>query len=73
MPLETCENCGRKFYIWQDSAEKLLNAIFGRPPLCKKCTLEADYPKCAKCGKVTTSGLAFNDNPYCPECLPYSE
>jgi len=73
MPLEICESCGRKFRVWQVAEERLLNAIFGRSILCKKCTLEAGYPKCTRCGKVTTSGLAFNDKPYCPECLPYAD
>jgi len=72
MPLETCEKCGRRFRIWQVVEERLLNAIFGRPIMCKQCTLEADYPKCTQCGKVTTSGLEFNGEPYCPEHLPYA-
>lgn len=72
MPLETCEKCGKRFRVWQSASERLLNAIFGRHSLCKKCTLEANYPKCTECGEVTTSGLAFNGKPYHPDHMPYA-
>lgn len=73
MPLDTCSNCGRRFKPWQVAEERLLQAIFGQRPLCKKCAKEGKYPKCTICGKPTTANLYFNGNPYCPEHLPYSE
>ena len=69
MHLETCEKCNRKFRIYLTAEERLLQAIFGKQTLCRKCALEAKYPKCTKCQKITTAGLEFNDLPYCPRCM----
>ena len=73
MPLPVCEKCGRRYRIWQSTEERLLQAIFGKPLLCKKCAEEAKWPKCTKCGALTSAGLEFNDKPYCPSCMPYAD
>jgi len=72
MQLETCEECGKKYRIWQTAEERLLQAIFGRKILCKPCAYRAKWPKCTQCGLPTQSGLEFNDKPYCAEHMPYA-
>lgn len=69
MPLEECSKCGRHFQIYMTAEERLLRAIFGQAPTCKKCLKEEFGDQCSDCGKYAEYVIGLNDEQLCSSCL----
>ena len=70
-----CERCG-KSYNEEDFTpeERLIQAIFGEQ-LCRDCQTKKGMVACSNpnCGRVVKAPIYLNNEPFHPECLPYTE
>ncbi len=56
---DSCQECG---------ATNAKYVGLSGQPLCENCFRKADYPRCARCGKITSLGFGA-----CPSCGSYEK
>lgn len=67
--MDTCSECGKRFKRYQTPEERLLQAIYGDGPICKKCRMKKLGTQCTQCGEFVDYVTGFNDERLCKGCL----
>ena len=70
MTLSICSECGRKFKPFLTAEERLLGAIYGEQPMCKKCSEEKYLDRCSVCNIPLPTRFQVNGKAYCAKHIP---